>query len=144
VPDWIAKVQNEDTNNKEWFTDSYYAEDFGPIANATGTVEEARADYVKIAFQNEKKVFDRETESVILEEFTDYKEYAFDAEKGQKTTLEVGDVVSAKDKIASGDFTNDTFYMFIGRILLLSLFLLIAFVVYLAYKKREREGRTTL
>jgi hypothetical protein len=144
VPDWIAKVQNADTNNKEWFTDTFYAEDFGAIADASGTVEEARTDYLKIAFPNEKKVFDRETESVILEQFTDYKEYRFDSEKGQKTTLTVGDNVKAKDKIAVGDFTNDTFYKFIGRMLLLSLFLLIAFVVYLAYKKREREGRTTL
>ena len=73
--------------------------------------------------------------------FQDFKEYKFDASKNQVTTVAVGDEISPKDEIATGDFTNDTFYKFIGRMLLLSLFLFISLVVYFAYKKRIKEGR---
>lgn len=71
----------------------------------------------------------------------DTKVYTFDADKGQSTIVKVGDIVSPKDKIATGTFTNNTFYKFLGRILLLTLFAFISLVVYFAYKKRVREGR---
>ena len=48
------------------------------------------------------------------------------------------------DAIAKGDFTNNTLYKFVGRMLLLSLFVFISIIVYVAYKKRVKEGRATL
>lgn len=141
VPDWLDKVNDADTNNKEWFTDSYYAENFDASGSKKGTVEEVNPNYIKLSFENEKKVFDKETEKVKIVTFKDFKEYKFDAAKNQSTLVKVGDEISPKDKIATGDFTNDTFYKFLGRILLLSLFLFISMVVYLAYKKRVKEGR---
>lgn len=141
IPDWIDKIKDADTNNKEWFTDTYYAENFDETGTKTGKVEEVKANYIKLSFENEKKVFDKETEKIKIVNFTDVKEYEFDASRNQITTVKVGDVVSPKDKIATGDFTNHTFHKFLGRMLLLTLFLFISIVVYLAYKKRVKEGR---
>lgn len=141
VPDWVDKVKDADTNNKEWFTDSYYAENFDSSGTVKGTVVEVNPNYIKLSFENKKQVFDKATERVKDVSFQDVKEYKFDASKKQITTVKVGDEVSSNDKIATGDFTNDTFYKFLGRMLLLSLFLFISLVVYLAYKKRIKEGR---
>lgn len=141
IPDWIAKVQDADTNNKEWFTDTYYAENFDATGTKKGVVEEVKSDYIKISFENEKKVFDKETEKVKVVNFQDFKEYEFESLENQTTIVKVGDVISPNDKIATGDFTNNTFHKFLGRMLLLSLFLFISFVVYLAYNKRVKEGR---
>ncbi len=141
VPDWVDKIKDADTNNKEWFTDTYYAENFDATGTKTGKVEEVKSDFIKLSFENEKKVFDKQTDKVKVVTFKDFKEYKFDASKNQTTTVKVGDEISPKDKIATGDFTNDTFHKFLGRMLLLSLFLFISFVVYLAYKKRVKEGR---
>ena len=141
IPDWIDKVNDADTNNKEWFADSYYAENFDATGTVKGKVEEVKTDYIKISFENTKKVFDKETERVKAVSFQDVKEYTFDASKNQITIVKAGDEISPKDKIATGDFTNDTFHKFLGRMLLLSLFTFISIVVYLAYKKRVKEGR---
>lgn len=141
VPDWVDKINDADTNNKEWFTDSYYAENFDATGIKTGKVEEVRSDFIKISFENEKKVFDKQTDKVKVVSFKDFKEYKFDASKNQTTIVKVGDEISPKTKIATGDFTNDTFHKFLGRMLLLSLFLFISIVVYSAYKKRVKEGK---
>lgn len=141
VPDWIDKVKDTDTNNKEWFTDTYYAENFDASGTKKGKVVEVNPNYIKLSFENEKKVFDKGTEKVKVVKFQDFKEYKFNASKNQITTVKVDDEISPNDKIATGDFTNDTFHKFLGRMLLLSLFLFISFVVYLAYKKRIKEGR---
>ncbi len=141
IPDWVDKVNDADTNNKEWFTDSYYAENFDASGIKKGKVVEVNPNYIKLSFENEKKVFDKGTEKVKVVNFQDFKEYKFNASKNQITTVKVGDEISPNDKIATGDFTNDTFHKFLGRMLLLTLFLFISFVVYLAYKKRVKEGR---
>ena len=141
IPDWIDKVRDADTNNKEWFADSYYAENFDATGTKKGKVVEVNPNYIKLSYENEKKVFDKDTEKVKIVNFQDFKEYKFDASKNQVTTVKVGEEISPKDKIATGDFANDTFHKFLGRMLLLSLFLFISLVVYLAYKKRIKEGR---
>ena len=76
--------------------------------------------------------------------FTDYKEYNFKAEKNQQVIVKVDQIISPADKIATGKFTNNTLYKFLGRMLLLALFIFISIVVLLAYKKRVKEGRATL
>ena len=144
VPDWIDKVKDADTNNKEWFATDYYAESFGSNGTQSGLVEEATDKTIKLSFLDTKKVFDRETEQIKEVEFKNYKEYSFDADKNQVVTVKKGDIVKVKDVIAKGSFTNDTLYKFMGRMLLLSLFAFISLIVYFAYKKRAREGRATL
>ena len=144
VPDWIDKVKDADTNNKEWFASDYYAESFGSNGTESGVVEEATDKTIKLSFMDTKKIFDRETEKIKEVEFKNYKEYSFDSDKNQIVSVKKGDIVKPKDVIAKGDFTNDTLYKFMGRMLLLSLFAFISLIVYFAYKKREREGRATL
>lgn len=143
VPDWIDKIKDNDTHNKEWFTDAYFAENFEASGNSKGKVVEVSPQYVKLAFDNERKVFDKTTGEVVKVPFTDFKEYKFDAAKNQQVVVEKDQIVSPSDKIATGSFTNDTFYKFLGRMLLLSLFLFISIVVHLANKKRKKEGRAT-
>ncbi|BCY28435.1 sodium-dependent transporter [Flavobacterium okayamense] len=144
IPDWIDKVKDSDTHNKEWFANTYYAENFDASGNTKGKVVEVSPQHVKLAFDNEKKVFDKATGEVIKVPFTDYKVYNFDADKNQQVTVKMDQVVSPKDEIATGDFTNNTLYKFMGRMLLLALFLFISLVVFFAYKKRVKEGRATI
>ncbi|WP_445455404.1 sodium-dependent transporter [Flavobacterium sp. HNIBRBA15423] len=144
IPDWVDKVKDNDTNNKEWFASEFYAENFDGAGKNSGTVEEVSANSVKFSFEDTKKVFDKETETVKTVGFTNYKEYKFKAKKNQVVVVQKGDVVKPSDIIATGDFTNDTLYKFMGRMLLLSLFAFISIIVYFAYKKRVREGRATL
>lgn len=143
IPDWVDKIKDNDTYNKEWFADAFYAENFDSSGTVKGKVVEADAQYVKFAFDNEKKVFDKATGEVIKVPFTDFKEYKFDASKNQQVIVQKDQIVSPSDQIATGSFTNNTLYKFIGRMLLLSLFLFISIVVYLAYKRRVKEGRAT-
>ena len=144
IPDWINQVQNNDTKNKEWFADNYYAENFEGSGKAEGKVVDVRSDYVKFEFENTRKRFDKKSNKVLIENFTDTKEYKFDPSLNQETIVKVGDVIKPGDAIAKGDFTNNTLYKFIGRMLLLTLFVFISVIVYVAYKKRVKEGRTTL
>jgi hypothetical protein len=144
IPDWIEKIKDSDTNNKEWFASEFYAENFESNGTVTGLVEEVTPNFVKFSFEDTKKEFDREKGTTKMVSFTNYKEYKFDADKNQIVTLVKGDIVKPNDVIATGDFTNDTLFKFIGRMLLLSLFAFISLIVYFAYKKRVREGRATV
>ena len=144
MPDWIDKVKDNDTNNKEWFANEYYAENFDGAGEKSGTVEEVTPNSVKFSFEDTKKVFDKETEKVKVITFTNYKEYTFKEDKNQVAVVTKGDVVKPNDTIATGSFTNNTLYKFAGRMLLLALFVFISLIVYFAYKKRVREGRATL
>ena len=141
VPDWIDRVKNTDTHNKEWFTDAFYAENFDETGTVTGTVQDVGDGFIQMSFQNTKKVFNRETQEVDVVAFEDLKTYTFDPDFNAKPIVNVGDVIAPKTKIASGDFTNNTFYKFIGRTLLVCLFAFITIVVYLAYQQRKKEGR---
>lgn len=139
IPDMVDKVLNNDTNNKEWFADAYYAEDFEKTGSKAGVVDSIAPGFLKLSFENEKKVFNKQKNEVEVVPFTDYKTYSF--EKGQDITVAKGDVVKPNDKIATGEFTNNVFYKFIGRMLLVSLFVFLAAMVYKAFLKRRKEGR---
>jgi len=144
IPDWANQIQNNDTRNKEWFADNYFAENFEGSGKISAKVVDVKADYVKFEFENERKKFAKVSNQVLVEKFNDTKEYKFDASLNQQTIVKVGDVIKPGDAIAKGDFTNNTLYKFIGRVLLLSLFIFISIIVYVAYKKRVKEGRATL
>jgi len=142
VPDIVDKINNEDTNNKAWFAENYYAEKYESTGIAHGVVDSISNNFIKLSFKNDKRVFNKETNAVEVQKFTDYKTYTF--EEGQFPIVMVGDEIFPGDKIASGEFTNNVFYKAIGRILLMTLFAFISLMVYLAYKKRVKEGRATL
>jgi SNF family Na+-dependent transporter len=141
VPDWIDRVKNADTNNKEWFTEVFYAENFEATGQVSGVVEDVGDGFIQFSFQNTKKVFNRETQGVDIVAFKDTKTYNFDPDFAAVPTVAPGDIIAPKMQIATGDFTNNTFYKFIGRTLLLCLFAFITVVVYLAHQQRKKEGR---
>lgn len=142
IPSMIDKLTHQDTFNRSSFADVYYAEIFDRAGEAVGTVEEVGDHYIKFSFENTRKRFDQNKNMALYEPFTDYKEYVFDED--QYTTVLVGDKIKPGDKIAKGDFVNDVFYRNIGRSILVGLFLFISILVYLAYKKRRKEGRATI
>ncbi|WP_294736720.1 sodium:calcium symporter [uncultured Flavobacterium sp.] len=139
VPDMANKIANNDTNNKEWFTDTYYAENFDEAGTKTGVVDSVATNFIKMSYLNEKKVYNKELDKLEAITFTDYKTYSF--EEGQEPIVKVGQTIKANDEIAKGDFTNRVFYKTIGRLLLVGLFLFISFMVYVAFNKRRKEGR---
>lgn len=61
--------------------------------------------------------------------------------KNAQVTVKKGDKVKFKDKIATGSFTNKIFYINLGRLLLLGVFIFITVLVYRASKARVKEGR---
>ena len=103
-------------------------------------VDSVSSNFVKIAFENERKVFDKTKSNISVVKFTDYKTYSF--EDGQ-SVVKKGDIIKPKDKIAEGDFTNNVMYKTLGRLQLVALFIFICVVVYRAYLKRVKEGRAT-
>lgn len=142
MPDIANNILHKDTFNNSSFSDEYYAEKFGKIANQTATVIDATASTVKFSFENSKQKYDKVTEKSVEITFTDETEYKF--ETNQTPIVKVGDVIKPGDVIATGSFTNKVFYKNIGRLMLLGLFLFISFLVYKAYNKRVKEGRATL
>ncbi len=142
IPSIIDNIRHKDTYNNTAFAEVYYAENFTPDATVSGKVEEVDDKNVKLSFTNTRKRFNKETEESYQEKFIDYKEYHFT--EGQKTKVVIGDVVKPGDPIATGEFTNKVFYKNIGRGLLLATFAFICTLVYIAFKKRKKEGRATI
>src|SRR5690606_9615756 len=140
IPDIVNKATDSDTNNKEWFAENYYAENYGSAAEF-GVVDSVTPNFVKIAYENERKVFNKTQSSITTVKYTDYKTYSF--KDNQHTVVNKGDIVKPKDKIAEGKFTNNVMYKTLGRLLLITLFIFICVVVYRAYLKRVKEGRAT-
>ena len=142
IPNIVDTILHKDTFNNSAFADEYYAENFEASGAAAGKVVESDKHSVKFAFQNIRKKYNKVTKSSIEEPFTDYKEYRF--KDDQLVTVQKGEVVKPGEVIAKGSFTNKVFYKNLGRMILLGLFMFISFLVYLAFRKRRKEGRATL
>lgn len=142
IPNIVDTILHKDTFNNLAFANEYYAENFEASGAAAGKVVESDKHSVKFAFQNIRKKYDKVTKSSIEEPFTDYKEYRFKVD--QLVTVQKGEVVKPGEVIAKGSFTNKVFYKNLGRMILLGLFMFISFLVYLAFRKRRKEGRATL
>lgn len=138
----IDNILHKDTYNSSSFADEYYAEKFNGDGTSMGTVDEVDPQQIKFSFENTRKRYDKVKEVSFEEKFIDYKTYSF--KDDQKAVVRVGDVIKPGDVIARGSFINKVFYKNIGRTMLLAMFAFIAFLVYLAYNKRRREGRATL
>lgn len=79
-------------------------------------------------------------ELVTFDSTTLIKTYSFDANK--EVIVNKGDKIAFRDHLATGTFINNIFYINMSRLLLLSLFLFIAYLVYIATIKREKSGGT--
>ncbi|MFT4832437.1 MAG: NSS family neurotransmitter:Na+ symporter [Psychroserpens sp.] len=142
IPNMVDTILHKDTYNSSAFADEYYAEKFNGDSASVGTVDEVGAQEVKFSFENTRKRYDKVKKVSFEEKFIDFKTYSF--KEDQRTVVKVGDLVKPGDVIAKGSFINKVFYKNIGRTMLLAMFAFIAFLVYLAYNKRKREGRATL
>ncbi len=142
IPDIADKITNKDTNNKEWFANSFYAENFEAAGFETGLVDSVSRNYIRISFQNTKKILNKSNNKIALVNFKDQKTYTF--KENQHPIVSVGDRIKPKDAIAVGRFTNIVFYKSIGRFLLISLLVFVSSIVYVISNKRKKEEKSTL
>ncbi len=110
--------------NKTWFAASFYAE-------VPGTVDSVFVrrgkPVVSVTGLNGKGI------SVT-------KEYRFNPEK-HKLAVSPGETLEAGQILYTGKVINNVFFIDMARLLLISLFFFIAVLVYIAWRKRSREGR---
>jgi hypothetical protein len=141
LPDIYDNIVHKNTYNRSSFADVFYAEKFGD-GNQEGDVQFVDESKIEFTFSNTRLRFDKKQNKEVKESFVDKAVYTF--EENQKPTVKVGDKIKPGSAIAEGKFINKVFYKNIGRIFLVSLFLMICVLVYTAYKKRVKEGRATL
>lgn len=143
IPEIYNKITHENIANKAYFTDVYYAEAFpnDQSNEINAIVDSVSPDgkYMRMEFTNKRKRFDKITDRIVEENYQDTKVYTFN--ENQQVTVKVGDEVSFGTPIAKGKFTNNVLYLDLGRGLLLTLFLFLTILVYVAYRKRRKEGR---
>ncbi len=134
----IGRVYNKGiVHNRSYFADTYESEFAGTVGNISGTSFEISAS--KKFFVNEKgktKLYKGEKDVKSFDSTLVVKKYSF--ESGSSLIVQEGQLLKEGDKIAKGSFTNTIFYLDLGKGLLLSLFAFIAFLVFLASKKRQR------
>ncbi|WP_084147112.1 sodium-dependent transporter [Thermonema rossianum] len=146
----IGKIQHKGiVANRAYFSDVLESEVEGVVFNIGRTARRNR-HLVEIAQQ---KTFYRSPAGVRLyegEEAVD-KSLLFDSlvvvkayriAPDKELLVKVGDKVEVGTPIAKGGFVNDIFYIDMARLLLMGLFIGICVLVYVATKKREREGKT--
>ncbi len=122
----IGQLQHKGIGpNNEWFATEFYAEYTGKV-DSVFTLR--KKQYLRVSYQGENGL-------------AQSKEYRYKPAKHQLVVQE-GDMVSAGEPLYSGKITNRIFYIDMARLLLLSVFLLISGLVYYAWRKRIKEGRT--
>lgn len=144
IPAIYSNITHENIANKEYFSDKFYVEAFpnDDIENpVVATVDSVSADkkFVSATFINKRSKFDKVSGEIVKEDYQDSKTFEF--KNDQEAIVKVGDKISYGTQIAKGKFTNKVFYLDLGRGLLLTLFAFITSLVYIAYRKRRREGR---
>lgn len=145
----LAKITNSDIDvNKDFFADhKEFDQEDGVVTaittgkkgkqfvevsdtirfyrNVHGQVKEAKKEKMLLAVNSEYKFFD----SVAVSKTIKFK-------KNDEIVVKVGDQLVKGQTIAKGSFVNNSFYITLGRLLLLGLFLFICFLVYKAGKKK--------
>ncbi|HOY30764.1 MAG TPA: sodium-dependent transporter [Bacteroidales bacterium] len=115
----IAKIRNDHIGpNQRYFSDTFYAE-------TSGTVD---------------TVFVCENKSVIAIKKSDNSVKTFETAVSNYAIVKKGDVVCTGDAIFSGRFINNVFYIDMSRLLLVTLFFVICCLIFVAYRKRKKEG----
>lgn len=115
----IAQVTHENIGpNDSYFADKYYAE-------APGTVDSVYTN-------------DGVYHINIIKEDKSVKTY--DSEVAEKALVKKGDIIKTGDAIYEGSFINNLFFIDMSRLLLTLLFIAICILIYIAYRKRKKEG----
>lgn len=122
----IGQLQHKGIGpNKTWFADAFYAEADGKIDSVFVLREK---HYIRVTRVGPAG------ESVS-------RDYRFNPEK-HKLSLEPDDEVRTGEVLYNGMIVNRIFYIDMARLLLVSLFLFISLLVFIAWRKRTLEGRT--
>lgn len=121
----IGQLQHKGIGpNNSYFANEFYAENSGKV-DSIYTFK--NKDYILVSGLNDSGK-------------TQSKTYSLNPEK-HSVVVSVGQEIETNDVIYTGKVVNNVFYKDMARILLLSVFLLIAALVFHAYKKRKREGK---
>jgi SNF family Na+-dependent transporter len=122
----IGQLQHKGIGpNKTWFADAFYAEADGKIDSVFVLREK---HYIRVTRVGPAG------ESVS-------RDYRFNPEK-HKLSLGPDDEVRTGEVLYNGMIVNRIFYIDMARLLLVSLFLFISLLVFIAWRKRTLEGRT--
>ncbi len=108
--------------NHKYFSDAFYSENSGVVDSV---------------FVLRKRSFIRVTDMTTAAKTTASYEY----KRKNKLSVKIGDQVKAGDVLFTGGKINKVFFIDISRLLLNSIFLLIGFTVFYAYRKRVKEQR---
>lgn len=120
----IGQLQHKGIGpNDKWFSESFYAEN-------SGTVDSLYVERNKTFLSVTGLNADGKSQS---------KSYRYIADK-HSLQVKKGDQVKAGQVLYTGEVTNRVFYIDMARLLLLSVFVFICALVYIAYHKRKREG----
>lgn len=110
--------------NSTWFSDEFFTENNGTV-DSVYSVE--HKSYVVITGLKDNGAEQSKT-------------YQFNPDKHQ-LVVSKGQVVITGDKLYTGKVVNRVFYIDMARVLLVSVFLFICALVYLAYKNRSRKEK---
>ena len=115
----LSKIRNENIGpNNSYFASQFYAE-------ASGTIDTVYSDLNK---------------TYILIKTDDGNSKTVETKNTNMAIVKKGDTVNIGDPILEGEFTNNVFFINISRLLLVSLFITIGILVFIAYHKRKKEG----
>lgn len=146
----IGKIQHKGVvANRAYFSEVLESEVEGVVANI-GRTQRRNRHLVEIAqpktfyrspagvrLYEEGEVVDK---SLLFDSLVVIKAYRIAPEK--ELLVKTGDQVTVGTPIAKGGFINNIFYIDMARLLLMALFIGICVLVYVATKKREREGKS--
>ncbi|MBK6963489.1 MAG: sodium-dependent transporter [Bacteroidales bacterium] len=122
----IGQLQHKGAGpNRQWFSRSFYAEADG-IVDSVYSTKGNNYFFRTSAIQKSGKLSS--------------KVYRYNPSKHQ-LLVEKGDVVFTGQAVYAGPVINRVFYLDMARLLLLTVFLLISLLVYIAWNKRIRERR---
>ncbi len=149
----VSKLTNRDIKvNKDYFSDhKEFDQNDGIVStitkvDSTKTINLEIMDTLKFYRNKFGQVKQAKNEKILRSLGKDYmffdsvsvsKTYTF--KNTDKIVVQVGDVLHLGDKIAEGKFTNNSFYVVLGRVLLLALFVFISILVWKAGKNKLKH-----
>lgn len=148
----IGKIQNKGiVANRQYFADYFESEVSGRVADiGTNKMGEKTLHIEKdLTYYRDENNRIKELKEpgqsalggmVTFDSATVIKTYRFGVD--EEIIVKPGDEINVRDKIAAGSFINNIFYLNMSRILLVSVFLFICYLVYAADKLRKKTGRT--
>jgi neurotransmitter:Na+ symporter, NSS family len=115
----IAQIIHENIGpNKSYFADQFFSE-------TAGTVD---------------SVFTTDNKNCISIKKDDHSIKTYEFSSKNTVLVKKGDPIKTGDAIYSGKFINNVFYIDMSRLLLILLFLVICYLIWVAYHNRKKEG----